>query len=56
MLAGQLAAETGAPPGSRRCFSALAAFTEVRRFFSEGQIAELARCLADHHFLDDSIP
>ncbi len=31
-------------------------FAEVRRFFSEGEIAELARCLADHHFLDDSIP
>jgi alkylhydroperoxidase family enzyme len=29
---------------------------QVRRFFSEGEIAELARCLADHHFLDDSIP
>jgi hypothetical protein len=29
---------------------------EVRRLFSEAEIAELARCLADHHFLDDSIP
>jgi hypothetical protein len=27
-----------------------------RRFFSEGEIAELAGCLADHHFLDDSTP
>ncbi len=29
---------------------------QVRQFFSEGEIAELTRCLADHHFLDDSIP
>jgi len=29
---------------------------EARRFFTEGEIAELVRCLADHHFLDDSIP
>jgi alkylhydroperoxidase family enzyme len=28
-------------------------FAEARSFFSEGEIAELVRCLADHHFLDD---
>lgn len=31
-------------------------FAGVRRFYSEGKIAELARCLTDHHFLDDAIP
>jgi alkylhydroperoxidase family enzyme len=30
-----------------------AVFAEARRFFSGGEIAELARRLADHHFLDD---
>ena len=40
------------------CADALAesVLAEVRRLFSEAEIAELARCLADHHFLDDSIP
>jgi hypothetical protein len=26
---------------------------QARRLFSDGEIAELTRCLADHHFLDD---
>jgi alkylhydroperoxidase family enzyme len=28
---------------------------EARRYFSEGQIAEIAGCLADHHSLDDPL-
>ena len=28
---------------------------EARRFFSEGEIAEIAGCLADHHSLDDPL-
>jgi alkylhydroperoxidase family enzyme len=32
-----------------------AVLQEVRRYFSEGQIAEIAGCLADHHSLDDPL-
>ena len=28
---------------------------EARRYFSEGEIAEIAGCLADHHSLDDPL-
>ncbi len=42
--------------GDRADALAGSALAEVRRFFSEGEIAELACCLADHHFLDDAIP
>lgn len=41
--------------GDRADALAESVLAEVRRSFSEGEIAELARCLADHHFLDDSI-
>lgn len=30
-------------------------FHEARRHFSEGEIAEIAGCLADHHSLDDPL-
>jgi alkylhydroperoxidase family enzyme len=32
-----------------------AVLQEARRYFSEGEIAEIAGCLADHHSLDDPL-
>jgi len=42
-------------PGEGQGDVPLGILEEARRYFTEGEIAEIAGCLADHHSLDDPL-